>query len=122
MSLCNLCPDPGYCCRGLVLTSDKKGDVTAKDGTLVFPAEEGIWAVHEYIERNKMPFQPVDIERSYRIDGKKYNSWTLNCPKLQRDGRCGAYEDRPENCRNFEASTTKTPTCVFYKVKSIGGI
>ena len=35
MSLCNLCPDPGYCCRGLVLTSDKKGDVTAKDGTLV---------------------------------------------------------------------------------------
>ena len=40
----------------------------------------------------------------------------------ERDGRCGAYEDRPENCRNFEASTTKTPTCVFYKVKSIGGV
>lgn len=121
MSLCNLCPDAGYCCRGLVLTSDNKEDITAADGTLLFSEAEGVRAVNDYMVRHDLPFQPVEIERDYRVDGKRYVSWTLNCPKLGRDGRCTIYEKRPEHCRNFEAST-KTPSCVFYKAKSIGGI
>ncbi len=121
MSLCNICPDPGHCCRGLVLTSDEKTDVTTANGTLLYPAEEGVWAVHAYMVKHDMPFQPVEIEKTYRIKGKLYNSWTLNCPALGRDGRCGMYERRPENCRNFEANT-KTEGCVFHKMKTLPGI
>jgi Fe-S-cluster containining protein len=38
--------------------------------------------------------------------------WFFSCTQLQTDGRCGAYEDRPQVCRSYVAGSD--PLCVHY--------
>lgn len=96
IDLCAHCPDPGLCCRGIKLYSglgarSLGGAETVLEG-LVWLAtvhHEDPWMGHQ-----GLPFLP----ESRDADG----GWSLSCPRLTPEGRCGDYENRPRLCRTYE--------------------
>jgi Fe-S-cluster containining protein len=54
--------------------------------------------------RHRLPFTPT----AQRPDG----IWYFACTQLQRDGRCGIYDGRPQVCRDFREGSD--PLCVHY--------
>jgi Fe-S-cluster containining protein len=54
--------------------------------------------------RYGLPFVPAH----QHPDGR----WDWSCTQLQKDGRCGIYEDRPQLCRTYAAGSD--PLCVHY--------
>lgn len=96
MSLCDICSEPGACCRDFELKSTQietrllleKGH---KLDVLATCAEWGF------------PFIPTEH------DGK---AWHFKCSVLTDKGRCGDYENRPVLCRNYIAGSDDL--CVEY--------
>lgn len=94
MSLCDVCRNPGVCCKRLML-----GGVTEK----AFPTKLDalVIAAARPFESTGLPFLPVTV-----IEGH----WLFTCPVLDWEtGRCSDYENRPALCRNFEPGSD--PLC-----------
>lgn len=95
MSLCDVCLSPGACCKRMVLSTAGTGNGL---GPMSYEKAEHL-GLH-----NSLPFVPAH----QREDG----IWEWSCTALQRDGRCGIYETRPQLCRDFVAGSD--PLCVHY--------
>lgn len=61
-------------------------------------------AVENHLRRLSLPFLPLDMSPE--------GEWRFWCPKLDANGRCGIYDDRPAACRNYEPQTDGL--CVHY--------
>ncbi len=92
-SMCDSCMKPGHCCRSVFLTGGPFGDPMSFE------------KVEHELMRWKLPFRPLE----YREDEHRWRFW---CPNLQRDGRCGDYENRPQLCRDYEPG--REGLCVHY--------
>lgn len=105
-SVCDSCFVPGYCCRKL--------DLSNADGYLSTWADQGHAGARRLMIECDLPFEPIHVtSTSVDEEGREWVTWRWSCPKLQPDGRCGIYEQRPLTCRSFEAGTD--PLCVHYK-------
>ena len=97
---CEICPEPGHCCKGFTFQKS-------------FWKDEGLDAAQQVLTEGDVPFI---IERWAGYDwttkeGRAYDWVVCSCPKLEEDGRCGIYLDRPGTCRNYAAGSD--PLCVF---------
>jgi Fe-S-cluster containining protein len=104
MQLCGICPDPGRCCRKMVLSSGAQALTYWKDG----------WedAARADMQRRGLPFEPLAIAEEYAdSEGIAYVSVFMTCPELLPNGRCGIYEDRPRVCRSYVPASDRL--CVF---------
>jgi Fe-S-cluster containining protein len=107
MNLCQMCPKPGSCCRGFVL-SDDDGDITFWKSSW---REDTVKAMEKW----GLPFRPAEINEEFvEGDGDPYVTVKLDCPKLSSDGRCTIYNERPEACRNFVPGSDTL--CVFEEI------
>lgn len=95
MSLCDTCMQPGHCCKKVFLSS---GNEPFLQAPMSYERAE-----HAAIARG-LPFVPGE----QLPDGR----WLWSCYHLQRDGRCGIYENRPQLCRDFLPGSG--PLCVHY--------
>jgi Fe-S-cluster containining protein len=94
-SLCDRCYAPGQCCKGFTLFTPEGEERTFW--------VEGDDTVEDYLGEHELPFTPELLEEFADPEtGRKYGSYRFSCAKLDGDGRCSIYDDRPEICRNFE--------------------
>jgi len=96
MSLCNICPDPGRCCREINISRKSNGESLGKFDTAT---EANI-----SMAVNNLPF--------VAIPEKTGSHFMFSCPMLSGNGRCSIYEHRPKLCREYE--TASDGLCVFY--------
>lgn len=98
MSVCDTCPQPGHCCRSIVLGggSFAKHCTTADEfDAYMRDCNAGVADIHPI--GPPMPFRPL----FRRSDGV----WALWCPNLSPAGRCLDYENRPFCCSHYEPKT-----------------
>ncbi len=106
-TLCDLCHDPGHCCRAFFLTVA----VPLGGGP-----DEAAAALAETIpDAPFVPLERSDLEHSDTVD---YWRWT--CPALTPLGRCSVYETRPQPCRSFEAGSAGDGLCTMHGVRLTG--
>ena len=78
MSLCNLCPDPGMCCKGMLITLNGYNKPYSHSSL-------------EYANSRFVNFPQVAV-------GHTSEGYVLfDCPLLL-DGRCTDYDNRPGMC------------------------
>ena len=95
MSLCDRCFAPGACCKRFGLFSNEGEPITVWDDEPTRVSAPG--------SAEPLPFLPLERSGTWEDpDGRAYSSWWWSCPRLQADGRCGDYENRPALCRTFE--------------------
>lgn len=97
-SACDSCHLPGRCCSGLKLA----GGTFPTPGTTALEALcelAGKWGYNPITDRLDAPFPFLPLRRA--PDGH----WSLWCPVLTRDGRCGDYEHRPYACMHYLPGT-----------------
>lgn len=98
ISLCDVCRNPGQCCKSFNLTSHaRQSDLTLWD-------DEDKTA---QIRAHGLPFE-VSETVSTHIDpesGRSYSLHRFSCPILKPDGRCGDYANRPQLCRDYRAGS-----------------
>ena len=94
MSLCNVCPDPGHCCKIMEITLPGEGE-PYKEPSLALANARFV----------QIPQVAV---------GHSYNGCVLfECPLLSDEGRCTDYENRPKMCgENYPPMLDGL--CVFY--------
>lgn len=94
MSLCSICAEPGACCQNV--------NLHVKGESITF--WEVSWrsdSKREMRERG-LPFFASSVRSRHKDeDGSDYVTLWFDCPKLQPDGRCGIYADRPRLCRTY---------------------
>lgn len=92
MSLCDVCLNPGACCRDFIVSSfgGETGKARPQEPMSLEKAEHLVLSMG-------LPFTP-----SRQQDG---GIWRFSCLALQHDGRCGIYEDRPGLCRSYVAGS-----------------
>ena len=89
-SLCDICCDPGACCRDVCLSHP----VTGKNFGRVPTATHA----NVLMATNWLPF--VASRHVDTADGDGYYRFT--CTMLDARGRCSDYEHRPELCRIYQ--------------------
>jgi len=87
------CPDPGACCRLIILNGDNPFGPFPRTESL----EEAQQQLDEHGECN--PFEIHAFGRTHA----GHPIWYLRCKMVTREGACGIYEYRPELCRIFKA-------------------
>jgi Fe-S-cluster containining protein len=92
MSLCDVCLSPGACCKRMTITGADLHTPISREK-----------AEHILLAYN-LPFIPAHQKAS--------GIWQFSCIQLQKDGRCGIYEDRPQLCKDFVAGSD--PLCVHH--------
>lgn len=109
LPMCEVCSDPGKCCRRLHLDGPRDLYFWKYLGTplyaLVKMAE--MWLPF-------LPIEPLEYEVEPSEGGAKQQarSFFYSCVELRPNGRCGIYEDRPQLCRDFEPGSN--PLCVYH--------
>ena len=113
-SACDTCRDPGYCCRGVPIST-------------VFPAGMPRDKVNQHIAEGTDPFgygvesEPTPMFDAIRVVARYIHrgqtkpdgvTWTFSCQWLGGDGRCMNYENRPGLCRTY--SPKIDPLCIEY--------
>jgi len=105
MVLCDICPDPGLCCRNF-------------DSTLTYWDDAQPEEVQQYIDflnGGPMPWIPRGPgTKKFESGGRQYSHWKFDCRKLDSNGRCTIYADRPRACRTFIPGATEI--CAFHKI------
>lgn len=100
MSVCDSCPEPGHCCRYLMLNG---GNFPSRGGTIE-KAEAELRADRPF--GPPLPFHPL-FKRSDDI-------WVLWCPNLDlKSGRCLDYANRPGCCSDYEPGTDRL--CILHE-------
>lgn len=102
---CDVCPKPGSCCQDLHLSTENGSllSLWVDEGgsrlkALVMMAERGL------------PFLPNEGELG-EVDGRKFAYFSVSCPELQGDGRCGIYQHRPQLCHDYKPG--QDALCVY---------
>jgi hypothetical protein len=125
-SLCDNCARPGSCCTGFVLATGAldRGEASDIDALLATAvtctnaAGQGSYlfgrGVADLVRACADPGTAnvrigLPYRRFYRAPDGRWRYW---CPKLQRDGRCGDYANRPAACRVVQAGEAK-PCCHY---------
>lgn len=93
-SLCDSCYAPGACCKHFTLFG------CAAPGDRYKPLDEGRAA--RAIAHHGFPFEVIPDAGG-----------AVRCTRLQADGRCGDYENRPDLCRTLEPGMD--PLCVHWR-------
>jgi len=90
------CPDPGACCR-LIILYGNYGDPV--------PRTENMDEAQAMLDEHSdcAPFELYAFGRTPA--GKPI--WYLRCKMVTREGACGIYEHRPELCRSFKPCIDK---------------
>ncbi|MEX3764487.1 YkgJ family cysteine cluster protein [Paraburkholderia phenoliruptrix] len=86
---CDQCRKPGACCKGFVLNK-------------AFSKENWRQEATELLERHDMSFiRPV--RPVLNIDECDWRTVVVfDCDRLDANGRCSKYEDRPQLCHDYE--------------------
>lgn len=106
MKLCQICPKPGRCCSGFILSNDQ--------GSITVWAESWEANAADYPKAHGLPFRPARREGSYWTPSfGEYTIVRFACEHLTSEGRCGIYDTRPEVCRRFVPG--ESTLCVFGK-------
>lgn len=89
-TLCDVCMDPGHCCRDLPLRGGPEGPNGERvDSPMSYERAE------HFVMSQGLPFRPL-----YRDDQGR---WRWGCTALdQRTGRCTIYENRPHVCQIYD--------------------
>lgn len=97
-SLCDVCTNPGHCCRHFGMSLWE----TTIEGA------EALFKDRDY------PFQVLAIDGPWTDEesGREYGRFSCSCPKNEA-GRCTIYEDRPALCREYEPASDRL--CVFHR-------
>jgi Fe-S-cluster containining protein len=98
MSLCGICPDPGHCCQSFQLIAPSP-ETTGERSFWESSWREDALAFAQ--NELGLPFEPSAIAERFAHDPEPYVTVLYSCPKLQADGLCGIYEDRPNLCRRY---------------------
>lgn len=108
LPMCEVCPDPGRCCRKLHLNEVYPDKTSA----LAFWRESGT-PLHALVLMASwgFPFMPVEAHE-FEVDGKPARTFSYSCGELRVDGRCGVYEDRPQLCRDYAPG--QDAMCVYH--------
>lgn len=105
-ALCNICPEPGRCCKRFAVYSNGDQEQTFwKDNWREDVKSEAV--------KRGFPFEPLEIRETY-LDGEsgeEYVTVFLTCPKLTPAGRCSIYSARPALCKSFQPASNAL--CVF---------
>ncbi len=103
MMLCTICPKPGFCCTGLVLSN--------VSGTLWFKKDSWKIEAKKFLESCGLEmFEPYGVVGE-SASGMVAPSFRFN--KLTSEGRCGIYSSRPQLCRDYEPMSDHL--CCFVK-------
>lgn len=95
MSWCQVCPDPGRCCRRFILTGPDGFEVSFWERS--WRADADAWLAEQ-----GLPFQPIEVrERFHDEDSTPYVVLWFTCPRVDSSGRCSIYAARPQVCREF---------------------
>lgn len=87
---CSRCIDPGMCCRAFPLNE-------------TFPYGSLPSTIMKWLRSKKLNFfRPLRRSHVWTAEGKVWEQWQFNCTRLLKNGRCGAYKDRPELCKVYE--------------------
>lgn len=113
-SICESCTAPGICCRKFPLTGERGEFSVWADEDPVAALENAIGAA--------MPFEPLEVHRSYESDGRRYQTWWWSCPHVSAEGRCGIYDDRPKTCRVFAAGEDALCVMSASNIRSEAGL
>lgn len=85
---CDNCKEPGFCCKEFQLNGLQPWGYTAIETKKQVMAR---------LKKNKLTiFKPIK-------KGKWY--WFFKCTKLDKNGRCTIYKDRPDLCKSFVPGT-----------------
>lgn len=95
MSLCDLCRDPGACCRNFPLSVGIPKGATHTEAEKLLQEKGGVL----YAPFIAVAVDPVQ-KPGQRLEG--HESWRWACRALTGDGRCSVYLDRPTCCAVFE--------------------
>lgn len=107
MSTCDNCRDPGACCRAVRLNSG----AFPTSPIPLFALVELASAVDVGFDPDApaygvgLPFMPMHWSDD--------RGWTLWCPNLLSNGRCGDYGGRPFACRDYQPGADAI--CVEYR-------
>ena len=102
MSLCDVCLSPGACCQRMALSSSLIRRVW-------MPGGEG--RAHDPMSRDRAEHLMIAAGLPFIPSHQQANGvWRYGCTQLQPNGRCGAYEERPQVCRDFKPGSD--PLCV----------
>ncbi len=103
MTLCSICPTPGACCKGFVLSHIPTGKDESGRQPLLFWRSTWRKDAAAWLADRGLDFIPSKIAETYREEesGKPYVSVRFNCSHLTTGGRCGIYETRPNVCRQY---------------------
>lgn len=120
-SICDSCYEPGACCKKLTLST------AAEKGPNYFTS----WLTDtpERVKNNLTVFMHSGVDWKHAGNFEfhsfsKDNVWNdpehgdyaivyLKCNKLQSDGRCGDYANRPSLCRSYQP--LEDTMCAHYK-------
>lgn len=110
--LCDVCKDPGACCREIPLSAVFWDD---EDINIEWPRRRDDYAAGP---NGHMPFTPIrkDLRSAGHVDpatGRTYSQWLFSCSALQPDGRCGVYLTRPFCCSSYRAGSDRL--CAMYR-------
>ena len=100
--LCEICTDPGRCCRAFPLNIDFPLNTHRKDV---------VAAMRKY----KLPFiplRPISFEDWKYGDVPNSERWLYTCPEVTRNGRCRIYKKRPHPCKVYEPGYDSS--CTMY--------
>lgn len=96
--LCDICRNPGACCRSFGLTRSSGEPLALWDSQ----------DKDEQLSAHGLPSFHVIDTISTHIDetsGQNYSVHRYGCSLLQPDGRCGDYANRPQLCRSYVAGS-----------------
>ena len=112
-TLCDICMDPGRCCKEFTLFEN-----TNKQATFWIGSPN---SVEVMLEKQRLPFIPT-LNKTYidKVSGKKYVTYLYSCTKLTDEGRCSIYESRPYACRSLIPGG-KSPLCMYSSVRKRRG-
>jgi Fe-S-cluster containining protein len=94
-SLCDVCFEPGHCCKGFELYLPDNEDGYKEDILTIANVNMALFNI---------PFIAIGHSESGTV--------LFKCPLLDRDGYCTDYQNRPKICRRFEPASDKL--CVFF--------
>lgn len=113
MSLCDTCTDPGHCCRQITLwgngieymtQAEAEAQMRTNTGSMMADGSPGPFVFTGTIE--KLVYYDLNGAELPKPEIRAVNTWS--CPHLLPTGRCGAYENRPKLCKDYEPGSCRS--------------
>lgn len=95
---CDNCPKRGQCCKNFNLAG------APKDHPWAYTSIESRKTIIKRLKKENLPFIPTKTRKFH---------WLFDCPKIDRNGKCTIYHNRPKLCEDYRIGATKI--CYYYK-------